>query len=147
MLAGASHWLLMVMCGHVGSQGTMYWRQLRMVTWRAGTLRILSLLRLVTWSCDRLSDMSLDDITARPTAASITSWLLTSPQSAVLALSKAIFHDVVAGADARVAACFTVALYPWFYGRLQQTSGRNCIIILIIRAQLSPWNITHGRSR
>ena len=34
----------------------------------------------------------------------------------------ATVHRSVTGADVCVAACFTVAKYPWFYGRLKQTS-------------------------
>ena len=36
--------------------------------------------------------------------------------------SKATVHGVVAEADACVIACFTVAIYPWFNGRLKQIS-------------------------
>ena len=103
--------------GHVGSRNASYWSL------------------LITWSSGRLSDMSSDDITAWRTAASITSLLLTTLLSAVLAPYKASVHDIVAGTDTRVVACFTVVLCPWLYGRLQQTGGRNCIIILLIRAQ------------
>ena len=105
--------------GHVGSRNASFW----------------SLLRLVTWSSDRLSDMSLDDIAARQTAASITSLLLPSSLSSVLAPYKPTVHDVLAGVDTRVAACFTVVLCPWLYGRMQQISGRNCIIILLIQGE------------
>ena len=55
---------------------------------------------------------------------------------------KATVHGVVARADACVAACFTVAMYPWFYGRLKQTSRRICIIIILISAHPLPWFIT-----
>ena len=46
------------------------------------------------------------------------------------------------GADACVAACFTVAIYPWFYGKLKQISSRICIIILLILAHPLPSYIT-----
>ena len=41
-----------------------------------------------------------------------------------------------------VAACFTEAIYLWFYGRLKQTSRRICIIILLISAHPILWYIT-----
>ena len=42
------------------------------------------------------------------------------------------------------AACFTVAIYPWFYGKLKQISSRICIFILLISAHalplfIAPW--------
>ena len=51
-------------------------------------------------------------------------------------------YGVVVGADACVAACFTVAIYPWFYGRLKQISSRICIIVLLISAHPLPWYMT-----
>ena len=65
--------------------------------------------------------------------AGIMLYLLTSPCLVVFAPLKA---------DACVAACFTVAIYPWFYGRLKQISSRICIIILLISAHPLPWYIT-----
>ena len=41
-----------------------------------------------------------------------------------------------------IAACFTVAIYPWFYGKLKQISSLICIIILIISTHALPWFIT-----
>ena len=40
-----------------------------------------------------------------------------------------------------IATCFTVATYPWFYGRLKQISSRICIIIELISAHALPWFI------
>ena len=74
--------------------------------------------------------------------ADITSYLLMSPCLVVFAPLKVTVHGVVAGADACVAACFTVAIYPSFYGRLKQISCRICIIILLISAHPLPWYIT-----
>ena len=72
----------------------------------------------------------------------ITSYLLMCPCLVVFAPLKATFHAVLAGADARVAACFTVDIYPWFYGRLKQIISRISIIILLILAHALPWFIT-----
>ena len=41
-----------------------------------------------------------------------------------------------------IVACFTVAIYPWFYGKLKQISSRICIIIQLISAHALPWFIT-----
>ena len=76
----------------------------------------------------------------RPTG--ITSYLLTNPCLVVFAPLKATVHSVIAEADAFVAACFTVAIYPWFYEKLKQISSRICIIILLILAHSLPWYIT-----
>ena len=74
--------------------------------------------------------------------AGITSYLLMSPFLVVFAPLKAAVHGVVAGADALcIAACFTVAIYPWFYGRLKQISSRNFIIRQLISAHALPWFI------
>ena len=73
--------------------------------------------------------------------AGITSYLLTNLCLVVFVPLKATVHGVVAGADARVTACFTVAIYAWFYGRLKQISSRIWIIILLISAHALPWFI------
>ena len=74
--------------------------------------------------------------------AGITSYLLTNPCLVVFAPLKATVHGVVAGADACVATCFIVAIYPWFYGRLKQIINRICISILLISVHSLPWYIT-----
>ena len=79
--------------------------------------------------------------------AGITSYLLTSPQWVIFAPLKNTVHGVVAVADACVAACFTVAIYPWFYGRLKQTNKRICIIILLISSHALPWFITPWKAQ
>ena len=68
----------------------------------------------------------------------IMSYLLTNPCLVVFAPLKATVHGVGAGADACVAACFTVAIYPWFYRKI---ISRICIIILLISAHSLPWFI------
>ena len=75
--------------GHVGSRSAPYW----------------SLLRLVMWSSDRLSDMSwmTSSICIRP--AGITSYLLTSPWLVAFAPLKVTVHGVDAEVDASVAVC------------------------------------------
>ena len=102
--------------GHVGSRSAPYW----------------SLLRLVTWSSDRLSDMS---------------WIInlhTACWHYVILVDESIVgrfrsvHGVVAGADAYLAACFTVAIYPCFHGRLKETSRRICITNQLISAHHLP---------
>ena len=108
--------------GHVGSRSAPYW----------------SLLRLVTWSSDRLSDMSWMTSSTCIRPAGITSYLLTSPLLVVFVPLKATVHSVVAGTNAYLAACFTVAIYPCFHGRLKQTSRRICIIILLISVHHLP---------
>ena len=40
-----------------------------------------------------------------------------------------------------------VAIYPWFYRRLKQTSRRICIIILLILAHPLPWYVTPWEER
>ena len=84
----------------------------------------------------------MDDIINLHRPDGITSYFLMSSCLVVFAPLKATVHGIVAGVDARVAACFTVAIYPWFYRRLKQISSRICIIILLILAHLLLWNIT-----
>ena len=74
--------------------------------------------------------------------AGITSYLLTNPCLVLFAPLKATVHGVVTGADACVAACFTMATYPWFYERLKQISSRICIIIQLILTHALPCFIT-----
>ena len=112
--------------GHVGSRSSLYW----------------SLLRLVTWLSGRLSDMSWMTSSTYIRPDGITSYLLMSPCLIGFAPLKATVHGFVAGADARVAAWFTVEIYPSFYGSLKQYSSRICIIILLISAHPLPWYIT-----
>ena len=69
--------------GHVGSRSSPYW----------------SLLRLVTWSSDRLSDMSWMTSSTCIRPDGITSYLLMSSCLVVFAPLKAAVHGVVAGAD------------------------------------------------
>ena len=69
--------------GHVGSRISPYW----------------SLLRLVTWSSDRLSDMSWMTSSTCIRPDGITSYLLISPCLVVFAPLKAAVHGSVAAAD------------------------------------------------
>ena len=79
--------------------------------------------------------------------AGITSYLLMSVCLVVFAPLKATVNGLVAGADACVAVCFTLVIYPWFYGRLKQISSRICINILLISAHSLPWYITRWEER
>ena len=72
--------------GHVGSRNASYW----------------SLLRLITWSGDRLSDMSVvNDITGQHTAC--WHYVIVVDKSIIgfLAPLKAVVHGVVEGANVR----------------------------------------------
>ena len=83
-----------------------------------------------------------DDIIDCIRPAGITSYLLMSPCLTNFAPLKATVHGVVAGADACVAACFTMDIYPWFYGRMKQTSRPICLIFPLISAHPLPRYIT-----
>ena len=111
--------------GHVENRSSPYW----------------SLLRLVTWLSDRLSDMSWMTSSTCIRPDGITSYLLMSPCLVVFAPSKAAVHGVVAEAVVLQPA----SLWPYirrFYGRLKQTNKLICIIILLIWAHALPWFIT-----
>ena len=84
--------------GHVGSRSSPYW----------------SLLRLVTWSSDRLSDMSWMTSSTCIRPDGITSYLLMNPCLVVIAPLKATVHGVVAGADTFVLQ--PASLWPYIRG-------------------------------
>ena len=104
------HWLQMVtwearalvlaatVDGHVGSRSSPYW----------------SLLRLGTWSSDRLIDVSWMTSSTCIRPDGITSYLLMSPCLVVFAPLKAADHGVVAGADTFVLQPAT--LWPYIRG-------------------------------
>ena len=84
--------------GHVGSRSSPYW----------------SLLRFVTWSSDRLSDMSWMTSSTGIRPDGITLCLLMRSFLVVYAPLKAAVHGVVAGADAFVMQ--PASLWPYIRG-------------------------------
>ena len=110
-----------------------------MVTWGAGAHRIG---RCSGWSRGQVTGW----VTCRGWHHRLAYGLMTLRHTCwcliVFAPLEATVHGVVAGADAWVAACFIVAICPWFYGRVKQISIRICIIILLISSYPLPWYIT-----